>query len=153
MKKRFYLTKSGLADLQKERAELLARRAEITEKLQIARDYGDLSENAEYHNARDEQNTVEARIMELQNVLDNVELIRKSRSETIRLGSVVTLKGNDGDKRAFTMVGSVEANPLEGKISDESPLGQELMDCRAGDVVSLSTNGHGKTEYKVIAID
>lgn len=152
MKKQYFVTKEGLRGLQDELAEMLSRRTEITEKLQIARDYGDLAENAEYHNARDEQSTVEARIAELQNIITNAEIIKKGHSESVRLGCVVKLTSNKGHERTYTMVGSVEANPLDGKISDESPLGQELIGRREGDTITLDTNGDGQIDYTIISI-
>lgn len=126
MKKTINLTKAGKADLEKELAELIAQRPAIAERIATARAFGDLSENQEYTDARAEQNKVENRIMEIQETLKNAVLIRARKSDKVNIGSTVTITMS-GKKFTYTMVGPVEANPLEGKISHESPIGKELL--------------------------
>ena len=147
MNKKFHLTKEGKKELEDELTQLTSRRKEIAERLQIARDYGDLSENAEYHSARDEQSSLEVRIAEIENILKNSEIIKRKKSSNVGLGSTVVLK-NGGPDKVFTVVGSVEANPLEGKISDESPIGQLLLGKSVGDSVEVE-NHNGKTLYTI----
>lgn len=140
MKKRFSMTKEGIAELQSELDELVARRSSIADAIKTAREQGDLSENAEYHAAKDEQERTEARISELEAILSNSEVIKKPRSDSkVVLGSVVTLKGAGGKNKQFTVVGTVEADPLEGKISDESPIGRALLGKREGEEVEIVT--------------
>lgn len=126
MKKTINLTKAGKAELEKELAELIAQRPAIAERIATARAFGDLSENQEYTDARAEQNKVENRILEIQETLKNAVLIRARKSDKVNIGSTVTISMG-GKKFTYTMVGPVEANPLEGKISHESPIGKELL--------------------------
>lgn len=140
MKKRFSMTKQGIAELQAELDGLVAKRSDIADAIKTAREQGDLSENAEYHAAKDEQERNEARIAELEAILNNSEVIRKPRSDgKVVLGSTVTLRGHGGKNKQFTVVGTVEADPLEGKISDESPIGQALLGKKEGDKVEIVT--------------
>ena len=150
MNKQFHLTKEGLAELKSELAELSTRRGEIAEKLQIARDYGDLSENAEYHSARDEQSALEVRAKEIERILLNAEIISTNKSDKVRLGTTVVLK-NDKEEVTYTLVGSVEANPLEGKISNESPIGKALIGKVVGDEVEIQLPASSAV-YKVKSI-
>lgn len=138
MKKQFYLTKEGVTELKAELKELLSQRGPIAERIKTAREFGDLSENAEYSSARQEQERVEGRISEVENILQNVEIIAKPRGDhKVQLGSTVALK--NGDIKTFQVVGTVEADPLNGKISDESPIGQALMGKKVGDEVEIKT--------------
>jgi transcription elongation factor GreA len=139
MKRDYQLTRDGRAELEKELEELKARRGEIAEKIKAARDFGDLSENAEYDAARDEQAQVESRIAEIEDILLNSSLISVSNTNgTIALGSKVTLKSAKGTV-VYTLVSSVEADPAEKKISDESPIGQALVGKKKGDKVEIKT--------------
>jgi transcription elongation factor GreA len=138
MKKDYQLTRDGRSELEKELEELKARRGEIAEKIKAARDFGDLSENAEYDAARDEQAQVESRIAEIEDILLNSTLIAKTNSDTIALGSTVTLQSDKGTV-TYTLVSSVEADPAEKKISDESPIGQALVGKKKGDKVEIKT--------------
>lgn len=138
MKKTYQLTAGGKQELETELEQLKGRRGEIADKIADARDYGDLSENAEYDAAREEQGLLETRIAEIEDVLLNAELITPVKSDSVALGSVVTLK-TEGKKVEYTLVGPVEANPLEGRISTESPIGQALMGKKVGDKVELTT--------------
>src|SRR5882724_1139725 len=124
MKKLFRLTQAGVDELQTELDALVAKRPGIADAIKTARELGDLAENAEYQSARAEQDRNEARIAEIQNIITNVEIIKKPRgARQVQLGSVVKLK-SDGKAKEFQIVGTVEADPLSGKISDESPIGQ-----------------------------
>lgn len=150
MKKTYQLTASGRTELESELTTLKSRRGEIADKIAEARDYGDLSENAEYDAAREEQGLVETRIAEIEDILMNAEMIKASKSDTVTLGSVVQLK-SDGKDVTYTLVGPVEANPLEGKISTESPIGQVLMGKKSGDQVEITTP-KATINYQVAAI-
>ena len=150
MKKSVNLTKEGKAKLEAELAELIAERPAITERIATARSFGDLSENEEYSSARAEQKVAETRITEIEDILKNAKLIRNRSGGRIAMGSTVTVKtGNK--KQVFTIVGPVEANPLEGKISNESPIGQALFGRSVDEVAELITP-KGVTKYKIIEI-
>lgn len=151
MKKQFHLTKEGIQELNAEHAELVSKRGPIAERIKTAREFGDLTENAEYTSARQEQEIVENRISEIEHILQNVEVIVKPRGDQkVHLGSTVKLKGN-GKSKEFQVVGTVEADPLNGKISDESPIGQELMGKTEGDKVSIKAGGE-VLSYKIANI-
>jgi len=143
MKKQFHMTKEGIAELQSELDSLVSKRGEIAEAIKTAREQGDLSENAEYHAAKNDQERTEARIAELEHILSNTEVISKPRTgkgeKKVQLGSTVNLKGEAGKKKQFQVVGTVEADPLEGKISDESPIGQALLGKKEGEEVEIKT--------------
>ena len=152
MKKLFRLTQSGVNELQAEHDNLIVKRPEIAESIRSARELGDLAENSEYQTARAEQERNEARINELNNILQNVEIIEKPKSGSkVQLGSKVTLKGAKANKE-FQVVGTVEADPLEGKISDESPIGKALIGKKVGDTVEIKTPAE-VISYEVIAIN
>lgn len=151
MKKLFKLTKQGIAELKVEVETLIAKRAAIADAIKTARELGDLSENAEYQSARAEQDRNEGRIGEIEHILQNVEVIKASKSDgKVVLGSHVQLK-NDGKTKEFQVVGTVEADPLNGKISDESPIGQALLGKKVGDDVEINTPAETST-YKVVSI-
>lgn len=150
MIKQYQLTSQGRSELEKELSELKAQRGAIAEKIANARDYGDLSENAEYDAARDEQVQVESRISEIEDILQNASIIKVRASNKIIVGNTVELKTN-GKNVKYTIVGPVEADPLLGKISNESPIGQSLIGCKVGDKVTIDTP-RGKVEYEVIRI-
>lgn len=150
MKKAFLLTKDGVAELKNELAELIAQRGPVAEAIKTAREFGDLAENAEYQSARQEQEKLEARISEVENILQNVEIITKPRGDSkVQIGSTVTLKNHD--TRKFQVVGTVEADPLNGKISDESPLGQAVLGKKLGDDVEIVSPAETST-YKITQI-
>ena len=150
MKKLFQITNEGKAELEAELTELKGRRGDIADKIAEARDYGDLSENAEYDAAREEQGLVETRIAEIEEILQNSDIIKVSDTSTVGLGSTVDLESKD-KQVTYKVVGPVEANPLEGKISNESPIGKELMGKRVGDNVTISTP-KGEVVYRLVAI-
>ena len=150
MKKLFQITNEGKKELETELEELKSRRGDIADKIAEARDYGDLSENAEYDAAREEQGLVESRIAEIEDVLLNAEIIKASRSSSVGLGSKVELK--TGAKTVnYHVVGPVEADPLEGKISNESPIGLALMGKKVGDSATISTP-KGEITYSVVKV-
>lgn len=152
MKKQYHLTKDGVKEFEEELAKLVSRRAEVADAIKTAREQGDLSENAEYHAAKDEQQNMEARISEIEYILANTEVISRPRGKSkVTLGSCVELKGAGGKKKTFQVVGTVEADPLEGKISDESPIGKALMGKALGDSVEIVTPAE-KATYKVASI-
>lgn len=150
MKKAYQITDVGKKDLEAELEQLKGRRGDIADKIAEARDYGDLSENAEYDAAREEQGLVESRIAEIEDILLNAEIIKASKSSTVGLGSNVELK--TGAKTVkYSVVGPVEADPLAGRISNESPIGEALMGKKVGDIVTITTP-KGEIEYEITAI-
>lgn len=139
MKKQFRLTAEGVNELKTELDGLIAARVDIAERIKTAREFGDLAENAEYSSARQEQEKNEARITEIESILQNVEIIKKPRGDSkVQLGSLVRLKSG-GNVKEFRIVGTVEADPLNGKISDESPIGQALIGKKVGEKVEIKT--------------
>lgn len=151
MKKAYHLTAVGKQELEKELNELKSRRSAVAQKIADARDYGDLSENSEYSAARDEQGQVEGRIAEIEDILQNASLIKARNNSKVEVGNKVELETDKGKKVAYTVVGSVEADPLEGRISDESPIGRALMGKKVGENVSIKTPS-GLASYKLVAI-
>lgn len=150
MKKMYQITDEGKKELEAELAELVGRRGAIADKIAEARDFGDLSENAEYDSAREEQGLVESRVAEIEDILLNAELIKAVKSSKVILGSKVELK-NGKKTTTYSVVGPVEADPLEGKISNESPLGEALMGKKVGDSATISTQ-KGEVTYEIVAI-
>lgn len=138
MNKKYQITDSGRKELEKELAELKSRRGEIAKKIAEARSFGDLSENAEYDAAREEQGLLETRVIEIEDILQHASIIKAADATVVGLGSAVELKNSDRTV-TYTVVGPVEADPMEGKISDESPIGQALMGKKVGDEVTIST--------------
>lgn len=150
MKKLYQITEAGKQELEAELTELKSRRGDIAEKIANARDFGDLSENAEYDSAREEQGLVESRIAEIEDILLNAELIKSNGKSKVGLGSKVELK--TGAKHVtYHLVGPVEADPLEGKISNESPIGLALIDKKVGDVATITTP-KGDISYEIVTI-
>ncbi|MBP3667391.1 MAG: transcription elongation factor GreA [Clostridia bacterium] len=148
-------TKQGYQDLVDELKYLkLTRREEIKEQIAVARGFGDLSENAEYDEARNEQAKVEARIQELEALIENAEIIDESAMDvrSISLGSVVKLYDEDFEEEiTYSIVGSNQADPLEQKISDQSPIGRALMGKKAGDKVTVTAPA-GELHFKVLEV-
>ena len=138
MNKKYQITDSGRKELEKELVELKSHRGEIAEKIAEARSFGDLSENAEYDAAREEQGLLETRVIEIEDILQHASIIKSADATVVGLGSAVELKNSDKTV-TYTVVGPVEADPMEGKISDESPIGQALMGKKVGDEVTIST--------------
>jgi transcription elongation factor GreA len=151
LKKTYRLTQEGVDELEAELKGLVAQRPQIADRIKHARELGDLSENAEYQTAREEQDRLETRISELEHVLQNVQIIKKPKSDgQVRLGSIVKLK-DGGKPLEYQIVGTMEANPAAGKISDESPIGVSLLGRKVGDKVEIKTPA-GSHAYKIIEI-
>ena len=153
MAQQTYLSQEGIETIKKELRELKTKkRQEIAKRLQEAKDLGDLSENAEYFEAKEAQLFNENRIAELEKLLKNAVVIESSSEEDIvRVGSTIEVKSNN-DTEIFNIVGSAEAKPQEGKISNESPLGRAFLGRRIGDEIEIKTP-NGITKYKIIKIE
>ena len=154
--KKNILTYEGLKRYEDELHELkVVRRKEVAQKIKEAREQGDLSENAEYDAAKDEQRDIEARIEELEKILKNVEVIADEdvTSDAINIGCTVVIKDLEegDDTETYSIVGSTEANSLMGKISNESPVGKALIGAVVGDVVNVMTPA-GEFQYEVLEI-
>jgi len=146
--KKFYLTKEGYKKLKEELDFLVnTKRKEIVERIQIAKSYGDISENSEYDSARSEQSFVEGRIKEIKNILKDAEIIKKKSVGKVDLGSKVVIE-IDGQEEEYEIVGSSEADPLQNKISNESPLGQAILGKRVGEEVVIEAP-RGRVTYKI----
>lgn len=144
------LTQEGLDKLKAELTELKAKRAAITEKISIARELGDLSENAEYHEARDQQGFNEGRILEIEIVLKNAKVVDKVSNSIVGIGSKIKVKSIDRELE-YTIVGSTEADPIRGKISCESPLGVSFLGKKINDEVDVDIPS-GRIKYKILSI-
>lgn len=126
MQQEIILTSQGYEKIQQELKNLKIRRLEVSERIRTAREFGDLSENSEYEDAKNEQSFVEGRILELEEMLRRAKIMAKNGSDKIELGSSVILKMN-GNQSEYTIVGASESDPAAGKISIESPLGHSLL--------------------------
>lgn len=155
MEKQILLTDEGLQKLKDELDELkTVKRKEIAEKIKGALSFGDLSENSEYDEAKNDQAIMEARIAEIEAILKNVKVIDESEidTNTVSVGSKVTLKDLETDEKVeYKIVGSNEANPLEGKISDESPVGKGILGRKVRQKVEIETPG-GVSKYQIMKI-
>jgi len=152
MNKLFHLTKQGVDELESELKELIGQRSVIADRIKTAREFGDLGENMEYTAARQDQERNENRITEIDHILKNVQVITApSGASAVVLGSKIKLKSEDGKTKEFQVVGTVEADPLNGKISDESPIGKALMGKSEGDEVEIKTPVETAT-YKIADI-
>ena len=143
IKKAISLTAEGKKELEAELDKLIKSRPEIAEKIATARAFGDLSENEEYSSARNEQKIAESRILEIQDILKNAKVIRGGKRTKADLGATIELKLGDR-KVTYTLVGPTEANPLDGKISNESPIGKALLGRKAGEDFELPNGKKGK---------
>ena len=154
-KKKKLLTYAGLRALEQELEDLkVVKRKEVAQKIKEAREQGDLSENAEYDAAKDEQRDIEARIEELENILKNVEVVDEDEVDLDKINVGCAVKVYDitfDEEMDFKIVGSTEANSLEGKISNESPVGHALIGKTVGDVVDVETQA-GLMQFKVLEI-
>jgi transcription elongation factor GreA len=155
------ISQEKFEELTKEHEELrTTRRKEVAEQLEYARSLGDLSENAEYQEAREMQAAVEERIQKLESILKNAKIVRSSKSDTIGMGSTVSVQkvGNDPDasagagKHTYTIVGAEEADVLSGKVSYHSPLGAALLGKKKGDEFSFHTP-KGTQKYKILKVE
>lgn len=147
-----YVSPEFLTKLQAELKDLkTVKRRELANRIETAKSLGDLSENAEYHEAKDALGFVEGRILEIEDLLKNAVIVeREAGASNVRVGTTVTVSVN-GKEKEFTIVGSNEADPLAGKISNESPIGQSLLGAKAGDHVEVETPS-GTTVYEVLRI-
>jgi transcription elongation factor GreA len=151
MKKQYQITEDGKKELEIELEALKARRGDVADKIAEARDFGDLSENAEYDAAREEQGLLETRIAEIEEIINNADIIKGGSNGLVGLGSKVDLT-SDGKTVTYTIVGPVEANPLEGKISNESPIGLALFGRKVGDDATITTP-KGSVTYKIANVN
>lgn len=151
----FPMTMAGKEKLEHELEQLKSvKRKEVVERIKIARSFGDLSENSEYDSAKEEQAFVEGRITTLENMIRNAKIIEESELSTdaVSLGRTVTfVELPDGDEESYTIVGSAEADPFEGKISNESPIAKNLIGRKVGDAVSIQTPG-GEMSVRITSI-
>lgn len=146
-----YLSEEGLEQHKNELEELKLKRQEIAQRLEEAKALGDLSENTEYLQAREAQAFNEGKILELEQLLREAVVIDKNRkSSSVHIGSSLEVRAN-GKNQNFTIVGSEEANPASGKISNESPLGKAFLGHKAGETVTVETPA-GQVSYKIVAI-
>jgi transcription elongation factor GreA len=150
MKKQYQITAEGKQELETELVGLKSRRGDVAEKISEARDFGDLSENAEYDAAREEQGLLETRIAEIEEILLYADIIKSNGKGIIGLGSKVELS-TGGKNVTYTVVGPVEADPLEGKISNESPIGVALFGKKVGDTATITTP-RGEVTYEITNI-
>lgn len=146
-----YLSEEGLEKLKKELHELkTTKRQDLAARLEHAKTLGDLSENAEYQEAKEEQSIVESQIAELEEVIRNAVLIKGHRTDQVTVGSTVRVRSDNGEE-SYTIVGSEEANPAQGKISNESPIGKAFLGKKVGEDVEVKTPG-GAMAYRVVEI-
>lgn len=153
--KKYVMTYEGVKKLEEELEYLkTTKRKEITERIKVALGYGDLSENSEYDEAKNDQAFVEGRIMQLENMLKNASVVDETDVSTdiVSVGSIVKVKDYDFDEEVeFTIVGSAEADPMENKISNESPVGMGLVGKKVGDIVEIPVPD-GVSKYEILGI-
>lgn len=150
---RIFITKEGLEKLKQEYEQLVKKeRPALSERLKLAREAGDLSENADYESAREKQAFVEGRIVELAQMLKKVEIVSQSSgARKVGVGGKVSLLAG-GEKLEFELVGAPEADPLKGRISYESPLGKALLGKAVGEIVTVETPAGGQEQYKILEV-
>ena len=149
------VTPEGLKALEDELEELkTVKRKEVAEKIKVARGFGDLSENSEYDEAKNEQGLIESRIIFLEKMLKNVRVLDHSEltNDELMVGSKVKVKDEDGEIEEYSIVGSTEVDPLEGKISDESAVGKGLIGRRVGEVAEITVPSGAVVRYEVLEI-
>ncbi|MGM8214196.1 transcription elongation factor GreA [Bacillaceae bacterium W0354] len=153
--KSYYMTVEGKEKLEKELEELkTVRRPEVVERIKVARSFGDLSENSEYDAAKDEQAFVESKIAQLEKMIRNAVIIESDgeSSDVVQLGKTVKfVELPDGDEEEYQIVGSAEADPFDGKISNDSPMARSLLGKKVGEKVNVHTPG-GEIEVKIIEV-
>jgi len=153
MTQQTYLTTEGAEKLRAELKELTGRRREeLAQRLRAAIQMGDLSENADYHKAKEDQAFLEGRIQEIEAVLRTAVIVEKTHSDVVTVGSTVTVQEENFDPETYYVVGAKEADPRKGKISNESPIGRALMDHKAGEVVEAETPSV-KIRIKILKIE
>ncbi|MBO0994024.1 transcription elongation factor GreA [Bacillus sp. SD088] len=155
VEKVYPMTEEGKERLEQELEELkTVKRKEVVERIKIARSFGDLSENSEYDSAKEEQAFVEGRITTLENMIRNAKIIEDDdlNSDTVTLGKTVTfIELPDGDEETYTIVGSAEADPFEGKISNDSPIAKSLLGHKVDQEVNVQTPG-GEMKVRLVSI-
>ena len=154
-KKEYVVTYAGLRKLEDELDQLkTVRRKEIAEKIKVARGYGDLSENSEYDEAKNEQGLVESRIAELEKMLKNIRVVDEEEltTEYVMVGSHVKVRSSSGSEDEYDIVGSAEADPMEKKISDESPVGSALIGHGKGEKVEVHLPSGAVVQYTILKI-
>jgi len=148
-----YLTPEGEKKLKAELAELTGpRREDLAKRLRSAIQMGDLSENADYHKAKEDQAFLEGRILEIEGVLRTAIIVEKTNSDVVTVGSLVTVQEAGSEPETYSLVGAKEADPRNGRISNESPIGRALMEHKVGDVVVAETPG-GEIKFKILKIE
>ncbi len=149
-----YLTPEGEAKLNAELQELKGpKREELSQRLRSAIQMGDLSENADYHKAKEDQGFLEGRIQEIEAILRNTVIIEETQSrDVVFIGSHVTIQEDDFEPETYHLVGPTEADPRHGRISHESPIGRALMDKKVGEIAEAETPG-GKIKFKILKIE
>lgn len=153
MTQQTYLTPEGAAKLKAELVELTGpRREELAQRLRSAIQMGDLSENADYHKAKEDQGFLEGRIQEIEAVLRTAIIVEKTRSDIVTVGSRVTVQEDNYDPEIYYVVGAKEADPRQSKISNESPIGKALMEHKVGEVVEAEAPD-GKIKLKILKIE
>jgi len=151
--KETFITEEGLEKIKRELDELKnVKRMEIAERIQEAKELGDLSENAEYVEAKNEQAFIEGRILEIETLLKQVTVIKefKKKTDIVEVGSTIKIK-SDKETKEYSIVGSNEADPGKGRISNESPIGQAFLGKKVGDIIDIKIP-HGTKKFKIIAI-
>ena len=149
------VTPEGLKALEDELEELkTVKRKEVAEKIKVARGFGDLSENSEYDEAKNEQGLIESRIIFLEKMLKNVRVLDHSEltNDEVMVGSKVKIKDEDGEIEEYSIAGSTEADPLEGKISDESAVGKGLLGRKVGEVAEITVPSGAVVRYEILEI-
>ena len=148
-----YLTQQCLDDLRAEYTNIKEKKIpEIAKRIDDAKQLGDLSENAEYHAAKDEMAWAHGRILELTQILENAEVIKKTdKTDTVDIGSTVKFRTTSNEEKTFSIVGAQEADPLNGKISNESPIGTCFLGAKRGDTVIANTPA-GEQKYEILEI-
>ena len=151
--KQTYITKEGLNKLKEELDFLKnTKRKEIAERISDAKELGDLSENAEYTEAKEEQSFVENRVLELESIVRNVNLIKKDKKASqVEMGSTIEVENQEGKSFSYTLVGSNEADPSQGSISNESPIGQAFLGKKVGEEAEVEAPS-GNIVFKVLKI-
>ena len=152
-KKEVFLTAKGFTEIEEELDELKrVKRPEVINAIKEARALGDLSENAEYHSAREEQAIIEGRIQELEYMIDHAVIINEEASDKVRIGSTIVIKYvGEEDTEEYKIVGSTEADPFEDKISNESPIAKALLGKKKGDIVTVESP-NGKYDIELINV-
>jgi transcription elongation factor GreA len=153
MSEKYYLTKEGAENMRLELENMVgSQRSELSERLRTAIQQGDLSENADYHKAKEDQAFLEGRIKEYEEILAGVVIIEEKHSGLIDVGSTVVIQEDNFPEEKYQLVGAKEASPLDGRISNESPIGSALLGHKPGDVVEVNAPT-GNTKYKIISIE